>query len=173
MPLTEYHVTGPGPVNVLSGQVRLTAGQAIRREHALRPVDNAPMGAALRALQRDREVGVYEAVKPLQFKPGETFAWDGIPPKERAAAVVEIGEDGEAKPVYSEAGAKAGQEPAEDETKLQKQVEALGVEYQVKPIRETLDELEVEYPGNAKKAELGRILVQNVEPDSGGEGAGE
>jgi hypothetical protein len=157
----------------LSGRVELSAAQALRRENKLRPVEGAAVGAALRAMVPDSDAGVYEVAAATQFKPGETFGWDGVPPKQRAHAVEQIGENGDPEPVHPPASEARGQQPAEDEAELQKQVEALGVEYQVKPIRETLDELEVEYPGNAKKAELGRILVQNVEPDSGGEGAGE
>jgi hypothetical protein len=165
MPLTQYHVTGHGPVNVLSGRVELNAGQALRRENKLRAVDGAPVGASLRALDPGSNAGVYEVAVPTQFKPGETFGWDGVPPKQRAHAVEQIGENGDPEPVHPPASETRGQEPAEDEAELQKQVESLGVEYKVGPIKETLDELEVEYPGDAKKATLARILVENVEPE--------
>lgn len=54
------------PLTVNSGQVQLTAAQALTRKHAIKPVEVDDTGA-----------GLYAVVSPLQFKKGEKFGFDG------------------------------------------------------------------------------------------------
>ena len=53
-------------VDVLSGQVKLSAEQARARLHNLKAVDTKKDGS-----------GVYQVTNPIQFKRGETFGFDG------------------------------------------------------------------------------------------------
>lgn len=63
-----------GPFRVFTGRVELTEAQAKERGHLLRE-----SGAK----------GVYEVVKPIEFKVGEVFGYDGTLPKN--GNVVEVG----------------------------------------------------------------------------------
>lgn len=60
------------PVNLMSGQVSVSADQARRRAHAL--IDER--GHYLYALD-EIDAGVYQIAERIQFKAGEEFGYDG------------------------------------------------------------------------------------------------
>lgn len=59
-------ITTAAVVTVVSGQIKLSAAQAKTRLSALATVDVKEDGA-----------GIYTVLKPIQFKAGETFGYDG------------------------------------------------------------------------------------------------
>lgn len=115
-------------VDVLSGQVKLSAEQARARLHNLKAVDTKKDGS-----------GVYQVVQPIQFKRGETFGFDGDvgkngvlsdPDAEQLAA---MGEDdarveAEVKKVRAECEAQMKAELQKAADAMKDQAEKLGAE---------------------------------------------
>ncbi len=65
-----------GTISLHAGKVRLSADQARRRMHLL-------------AGKESQKSGIFEIVKPLQFKAGEAFGYDGEIPKTLSEIIIE------------------------------------------------------------------------------------
>lgn len=73
--MISYAVTAPMGVTIHGGRVKLTADQLRRRKHAVVPVKGAE--------------GIYEVQKPIMFKNGEEFGYEGQISKGQATQLVD------------------------------------------------------------------------------------
>jgi len=78
MNLKKYVVVGVS-ANVNAGHVKLDKDQARRRRHAIEAVE----------VNKDTGAGVYKILRPVQFKNGEQFEYDGEFPKSMAHEVAD------------------------------------------------------------------------------------
>ncbi len=128
------------------GIVRLSKAQADVRKHALQPVKGAKVG-------KDGEAS-FEIIKPVQFKIGETFGFEGNLPKQLAV----LAEDAESAAAKAKAAAEKAEAEAAKAAKGQKAA-ALGAEIKAK--REQLAALDKQYAAEtdaAAKDKLGDAI---------------